>query len=108
MKTAAGCPAAASSASRRLRETPDYMTLDEVDVSREIGGDFHANGLLANLRLVPDLHEISSNKGDYLHPPDDPAEDHPLVRALLSALTSQRIGDNLSSSSAVQSFTSRG
>jgi hypothetical protein len=54
------------------------MTLDEVDVSWEIGGDFHANGLLANLRLVPDLHEISSKKGDYLHPPDDPAEDHPL------------------------------
>jgi hypothetical protein len=53
--------------SRRTRRftsvnVPDYMTLDEVDVSREIGSDFHANGLLANLRLVPDLHEISSKR----------------------------------------------
>jgi hypothetical protein len=30
--------------------------LDEVDVSWEVCGDFHANGLLANLWLVPDLH----------------------------------------------------
>jgi hypothetical protein len=39
-----------------MAEGPDHMTLDEVDVSREIGGHFHANGLFADLRLVPDFH----------------------------------------------------
>lgn len=57
---------------------PDYMTLDEVDVRWEIGGDFHANGLFANLRLVPDLHEISSKKGDltFIHQMTPPRTTH--------------------------------
>ena len=36
---------------------PNDRQLDEVDISWEIGGDFHANSLLANLWLVPDLHD---------------------------------------------------
>jgi hypothetical protein len=46
-----------------VAEVPFLLTrfranfLDEVDVSREVGGDFHANGLFANLRLVPDFHD---------------------------------------------------
>ena len=42
---------------------PDQPTLDQVDVCWEIGGDFHANGLLANLWFVPDLHAYFLQKG---------------------------------------------
>ena len=58
-KTAAGNTDRRDRLSQGVRR-PDHMTLDEVDVSWEVGGDFHANGLLANLWLVPDLHNKSS------------------------------------------------
>jgi hypothetical protein len=36
--------------------------LDEVDISWEVSGDFHANSLLANLWLVPDFHGVSPDE----------------------------------------------
>jgi hypothetical protein len=50
-KAALGCPSAASPSAVKA------TSLDQVDVGWEIGGNFHANGLLANLWLVPDFHD---------------------------------------------------
>ena len=41
---------------------PVITSLDQVDLGGEVGRDFEADFLLANFRLGPGLHDVSSNK----------------------------------------------
>jgi hypothetical protein len=52
--------AAANCSSRSIHGTTKKDILDDVDFGWQIAGHFEANFLLANLRLVPDFHNISS------------------------------------------------
>jgi hypothetical protein len=44
-----------------VSEPKGSNSLDEVDLGREIAGDFKTNFLLANGRLCPDFHSVSSS-----------------------------------------------
>jgi hypothetical protein len=44
-----------------VQEPFGSKSLDEIDFGREVAGDFETNFLLANGRLRPDFHVVSSS-----------------------------------------------